>query len=153
MLRGHFPGRSNPSLSLGSWWWQHGCVSENTPASLAEHPLGDLIGDWLDWKAAAEQLGITVSKVRTYIREHQLAAAVPAAGAGQQIPAELIMDGEIVKGVPGLLTTLSDGGWDDIEMLTWMFTADDSLPGRPIDALRENRGSEVKRRAQALSLS
>ncbi len=153
MLGGHFPGRSNPSLSLGSWWWQHGRVSENTAASPDEHALGDLIADWLDWKAAAEQLGVTVAKVRTFLREHQLAAAVPAAGAGQQIPAELIMDGEIVKGVPGLLTTLSDGGWDDIEMLTWMFTPDDSLPGRPIDALRENRGSEAKRRAQALSLS
>jgi hypothetical protein len=128
-------------------------VSENTSSSVTEHSLGQLIGDWLDWKAAAEQLDITVGKVRTLIREHQLAAAVPAPGAGQQVPAELIMDGEIVKGVPGLLTTLSDGGWDDIEMLTWMFTVDDSLPGRPIDALRENRGSEVKRRAQALSLS
>jgi hypothetical protein len=153
MLHRHIPGRSNPSLSLGSRWWQHGRVSENTPDSLPEHPLGDLIADWLDWKAAAEQLHITVAKVRTLIREHQLAAAVPAPGAGQQVPAELIMDGEIVKGVPGLLTTLSDGGWDDIEMLTWMFTADDSLPGRPIDALRENRGSETKRRAQALALS
>ena len=70
----------------------------------------------------------------------------------QKVPAELLMDGAVVKGVPGLLTLLGDGGWDDAEMLTWMFTHDESLPGRPIDALRENRGSEVKRRAQALSL-
>jgi hypothetical protein len=62
------------------------------------------------------------------------------------------MDGVIVKGIPGLLTLFSDGGWDDREILTWLFTADDSLPGRPIDALRENRGAEVKRRAQALAL-
>jgi hypothetical protein len=95
---------------------------------------------------------VTVSKVRTLIREHQLAAAVPTPGAGQQIPAELIMDGEIVKGVPGLLTLFADGGWDDREKLAWLFTPDDTLPGRPIDALRENRGSEVKRRAQALAL-
>jgi hypothetical protein len=128
-------------------------VSENTQDAAVEHSLGDLIDTWLDWKHAAGQLDVTVGKVRTLIREHQLAAAVPTPGAGQQVPAELIMDGEIVKGVPGLLTTLSDGGWDDIEMLTWMFTPDDSLPGRPIDALRENRGSEVKRRAQALALS
>ncbi|MBV9832665.1 MAG: transcriptional regulator, partial [Marmoricola sp.] len=86
------------------------------------------------------------------IRDHQLAAAVPEPGEGQQVPAALIMDGAVVKGVPGLLTLLADGGWDDVESLTWMFTHDDSLPGRPIDALRENRGSEVKRRAQALSL-
>ncbi|MET3960419.1 hypothetical protein ABIE44_000353 [Marmoricola sp. OAE513] len=114
--------------------------------------LSELITDWLDWKGAAAELGVTVSKVRQYIREHQLAAAVPAPGLGQLVPAELIMDGAIVKGVPGLLTTLHDGNFEDREILAWMFTADDSLPGRPIDALRENRGSEVKRRAQAMSL-
>jgi Rv2175c C-terminal domain of unknown function len=122
-------------------------VSENTP----EDTLQTLITDWLDWKATANALGVTVTKVRTLIREHQLAAAVPSPGAGQQVPAELVMDGEIVKGVPGLLTILSDGGWDDREKLTWLFTPDDSLPGRPIDALRENRGAEVKRRAQAMA--
>jgi hypothetical protein len=116
------------------------------------HDLGDLIGDWLDWKAAGAELGVSVSKVRQLIREHQLAAAVPREGAGQQVPAELIMDGEIVKGVSGLLTLLHDGGYDDRDVLAWMFTPDESLPGRPIDALRENRGSEVKRRAQAMSL-
>ena len=112
--------------------------------------LDDLVGDWLDWSEASDALHVSVSKVRQLIREHQLAAAVPVPGAGQKVPAALIMDGEIVKGLPGLLTVLHDTGWDDREALTWLFTADDSLPGRPIDALRENRGSEVKRRAQAL---
>ncbi|RZI91711.1 MAG: transcriptional regulator, partial [Microbacterium sp.] len=106
-----------------------------------------MIEHWLDWKGAAAELGVTVSKVRQYIREHQLAAAVPTPGAGQQVPAELLMDGEIVKGVSGLITVLYDGNYDDREILEWMFTPDDTLPGRPIDALRENRGSEVKRRA------
>jgi hypothetical protein len=123
-------------------------VSENTSG---DTDLGALIADWLDWKAAAEALGVSVSKVRQLIREHQLAAAVPVPGEGQKVPAELIMDGEVVKGVPGLLTILGDGGWDDREKLEWLFTADDTLPGRPIDALRENRGSEVKRRAQVLA--
>ncbi len=120
-------------------------TSENTD-------LAALIEEWLDWKAAGVALGVSVNKVRQYIREHDLAAAVPSPGAGQQVPAELIMDGVIVKGIPGLLTIFHDGGYDDREILTWLFTPDDSLPGRPIDALRENRGSEVKRRAQAMSL-
>jgi Rv2175c C-terminal domain of unknown function len=127
-------------------------VSENTRESPSEASLAALIPEWRDWKATAAALGVSVNKVRQLIREHQLAAAVPEPGAGQQVPAELVMDGEVVKGVPGLLTLLADGGWDDREMLTWLFTPDDSLPGRPIDALRENRGSEVKRRAQALAL-
>jgi hypothetical protein len=93
-----------------------------------------------------------VSKVRQLIKEHQLAALVPVPGAGQKVPAALIDDGLIVKGVPGLLTVLHDAGLDDHEILEWVFTADPTLPGRPIDALRENRGSEVKRRAQAMGI-
>jgi hypothetical protein len=114
--------------------------------------LNDLVGEWFDWSQASDALGVSVSKVRQLIREHQLAAAVPVPGAGQKIPAELVMDGVVVKGVPGVLTVLHDGGYDDREILRWLFTSDDTLPGRPIDALRENRGSEVKRRAQAMAL-
>ena len=123
---------------------------ETTNDAHLDPDLDALVGDWLDWSEASDALHVSVSKVRQLIREHQLAAAVPVPGAGQKVPAALIMDGEIVKGLPGLLTVLHDTGWDDREALTWLFTADDSLPGRPIDALRENRGSEVKRRAQAM---
>ena len=116
---------------------------------LAEHDLAALVDEWVDWHAAAEQLGVAVSRVRTMIREHELAAAVPAPGAGQQVPAAFIQDGLVVKGLPGLLTVLHDAGYDDRECIAWLFI-DDDLPGRPIDALRENRGAEAKRRAQAL---
>ena len=85
------------------------------------------------------------------IRDHELAAAVPAPGAGQRVPGRLPgQDGQVVKGLPGLLTVLHDGGFDDRECIAWIFT-DADLPGRPIDALRENRGAEVKRRAQAMA--
>ncbi|MDT0201232.1 Rv2175c family DNA-binding protein [Nocardioides sp. AE5] len=113
--------------------------------------LASLVDEWLDWSQAATALGVSVNKVRTMIREHDLAAAVPAEGAGQQVPALFIQDGVVVKGLPGLLTLFHDGGWDDRECIEWIFT-DMDLPGRPIDALRENRGSEVKRRAQAAAL-
>ena len=120
-------------------------MTESTP------DLAELIPEWLDWKAASVALGVSVTKIRTWIREHQLAAAVPSPGAGQQVPAALIQDGEIVKGVPGVLTLLHDNRYDDRQILVWLFTEDDTLPGRPIDALRENRGTEVKRRAQAMA--
>jgi Rv2175c C-terminal domain of unknown function len=109
-----------------------------------------LVTEWFDWSQASEALHVSVSKVRQLIREHHLAATVPVPGEGQKVPAELVLDGEVVKGVAGVLTVLHDAGYDDREAITWLFTADDSLPGRPIDALRENRGSEVKRRAQAM---
>ncbi len=118
---------------------------------LADADLAALVPEWLDWAETARRLGVSVSKVRTMIREHELAAAVPTPGAGQQVPADFIQDGLVVKGLPGLLIMLHDGRYDDRECIAWLFT-DDDLPGRPIDALRENRGSEVKRRAQAMSL-
>jgi len=121
-----------------------------TPASEPDVDLHALVGEWLDWSEAGRRLGVSVSKVRQLIREHQLAAAVPMPGQGQQIPEAFIMDGQVVKGVPGVLTVLHDARYDDREALAWLFTEDDSLPGRPIDALRENRGAEVKRRAQAM---
>ena len=118
---------------------------------LADVDLAALVPAWIDWAEAASQLGVTVAKVRTMIREHELAAAVPSPGAGQQVPAEFLQDGLVVKGLPGLLTILHDGRFDDRECIAWLFT-DDNYPGRPIDALRENSGSEVKRRAQAMAL-
>jgi hypothetical protein len=122
-----------------------------TEANGVRHPgLAELVGEWLDWSAAAAALGVSVSRVRTMVREHQLAEVV-LPGVGPRIPAALLQDGQVVKGVPGLLTVLHDGGYDDAEALAWLFTPDDTLPGRPIDALRENRGTEVKRRAQAMA--
>jgi len=127
-------------------------VSDTTPTQQAHTSdgLADLVEEWLDWAACADLLGVPVSRVRTLIREHHLAAAVPTPGAGQKVPAALLGEGDVVKGVPGVLTVLHDAGYDDREALTWLFTHDDTIPGRPIDALRENRGSEVKRRAQAM---
>jgi excisionase family DNA binding protein len=116
---------------------------------LSEADLDALVPAWLDWDQAAEALGVTPAKVRTMIRDHELAAAVPRPGGGPRIPADFIQDGLVVKGLPGLLTVLHDNEFTDRECIAWIFT-DDDLPGRPIDALRENRGSEVKRRAQVL---
>jgi hypothetical protein len=119
-------------------------------SSLADADLSQLVDDWIDWAEAARRLGVTVSKVRTMIRIHELAAAVPSSGAGQQVPAAFIDDdGLVVKGLGGLLTLMHDHRYDDRECIAWLFL-DADLPGRPIDALRENRGAEVKRRAQAM---
>jgi len=121
--------------------------------SLADADLSQLVDEWLDWAEAAQILGVTPAKVRTMVRDHELAAAVPTPGAGPRVPAAFLDDEEglVVKGLPGLLTVLHDGRYDDRECIAWLFT-DADLPGRPIDALRENRGSEVKRRAQAMGL-
>ena len=130
--------------------WDSGPVEEETRTENSPS-LADLVEEWLDWSQAAERLGVSVSKVRQLIREHQLAGAVPVPGGGQKVPAALIQDGLVTKGVPGVLTVLHDGGYDDRAALEWLFTPDDTIPGRPVDALRENRGTEIKRRAQAMA--
>lgn len=112
--------------------------------------LAGLVEEWLDWSEVGAVLGVTPAKVRTMVRDHELAAAVPAPGSPPSVPALFLQDGLVVKGIPGLLTVLHDNGFDDRQAIAWIFS-DDDLPGRPIDALRENRGGEVKRRAQALA--
>lgn len=122
-------------------------------APLADQDLAVLVDDWIDWAEAGRRLGVSAAKVRTMVRDHELADAVPnpgERGAGKRIPALFIQDGLVVKGLGGLLTVLHDGGYDDRECIAWLFL-DDNLPGRPIDALRENRGAEAKRRAQAMA--
>lgn len=109
-----------------------------------------LVADWLTLSEVAELLGVPPSKVRQLAREHQLAAARPTGRGEIAVPAAFVCDGAIVKGLPGTLTVLSDRGLGDDEAIEWLFTTDDSLPGRPIDALREDRGKEVRRRAQVI---
>jgi hypothetical protein len=109
-----------------------------------------LITDWLTLPEAADRLHVDVTKVRQLLREHKM-IAVRRDGV-LRIPAIFVGDRAILKGLPGLLTVLADGGYDDDEALRWLFRPDDSLPGTPVDALAENRGTEVKRRAQTLAL-
>jgi len=109
------------------------------------------VGDWLALPDAAELLGTDVTRVRQMLRERQLVAVRRGPNRTLQVPAAFIQDGSLVKGLPGALTVLADSGYDDAEALRWLFEPDDSLPGCPVQALRENRGTEVKRRAQALA--
>jgi hypothetical protein len=110
----------------------------------------ELVIEWLTLPDAAEQLRIDVGKVRQLIRDRRIIAFRRGEPSRLEVPAAFFLDGEVVKGLPGLLTLLADAAYDDDEALHWLFTHDESLPGAPIDALRENRGTEAKRRAQAL---
>jgi hypothetical protein len=104
--------------------------------------------DVLPVEEVATALGVPVSRVYQSVRDGHLIAM---RRAGQLcMPAVLIDGSEPVKGLSGTLTLLRDAGYTPTEMLRWLFAADESLPGTPIDALRSNRGREVKRRAQAL---
>ncbi len=105
---------------------------------------------WLTVSDVAQRLGVPVSRVHQIRRERQL---VGVRDDGElRIPADFLDGTAIVKHLPGVLTLLRDGGFSDEEAVRWLFTAEESLPGTPIQALRDNRGTEVKRRAQASAL-
>jgi len=97
----------------------------------------------------SERMGIGPSGVKALIKDGGL-LAVRRDGLGLVVPAELL-DGPVpVKHLLPVLTLLRDARYCDEEALDWLTTADDSLPGSPLQALHENRATEVKRRAQAL---
>lgn len=123
--------------------------SQAAPAPTSD-ALDDLVDSWLTMGRVAELLGISSNKVRQLTREHQLVAVRRQSLREPGIPADCVQEGTIVKGLSGTLILLADRGFSDVEAIEWLFTPEDSLPGRPIDALRANRGTEVRRRAQAL---
>lgn len=112
--------------------------------------IESLVTRWLTLPEVAERLEAPASRVRRLVAEKQLAALRRGENRALMVPADFVRDGRILKGLPGTLTLLADGGYSDEESVRWLYTPDDTLPGTPVEALAANRGTEVKRRAQAL---
>ena len=115
------------------------------------NPVADaLVGEWLSLPEVAKRLDLPIGRVKQLLRDHKL-IAVTRPGGDRAVPAAFVQGGQIVKGLSGTLTVLYDCGFEDEEALRWLFTADETLPGTPIEALYAHRGTEVNRRAQALA--
>jgi hypothetical protein len=97
-----------------------------------------LVGEWLALPDVADRLGIPPGRVKQLLRDGKLLAVNRPEGA-LAVPAAFLDGHQIVKGLCGTLA------------LRWLFTADDSLPGTPIEAIARHRSTEVNRRAQALA--
>lgn len=96
----------------------------------------------------AELLGVSIIKVHQLLKDGQL--VVTADDQGRRVlPRVFVAGGTVLKALPAVITLLRDGGYSDSEIIDWLLRADDSLPGTPARALAENRGTEIKRRAQA----
>ncbi|NLU82901.1 Rv2175c family DNA-binding protein [Rhodococcus sp. HNM0569] len=98
----------------------------------------------------AKNVGLAVTRVHQMLRERKL-VAVKRDGVIGVPEAFFDDDGQVLKFLPGLLSVMHDGGYSDTEILRWIFTPDDTLPGRPVDALRGDLAREVIRRAQAMA--
>ncbi|GAA2553681.1 Rv2175c family DNA-binding protein [Pseudonocardia hydrocarbonoxydans] len=101
----------------------------------------------------ASLLNQPVSRVHQLVRDGQLLSL--RRGGEVVVPAAFLVTGEeraeVVKGLPGTITVLRDGGYSDEDILRWLFAEDDSLPGTPMTFLVEGRHREIKRRAQAMA--
>lgn len=105
--------------------------------------------EWLTVPDVAVFWGTGVLHVRQALKDrHLLASRVDGV---LRVPRVFLAEDGPVKGLPGVLTLLADGGFSDDEALRWLLTPDESIPGSPAQALAENRGTEIKRRAQALA--
>jgi len=113
-------------------------------------PTDALVGEWLSLPDVADLLGIPVGRVKQLLRDRKLLAVTRPEGT-LAVPAAFLDGNQIIKGLCGTLTLLFDCGFDEPEALRWLFTADETLPGKPIDAIARRRSTEVNRRAQALA--
>ncbi len=107
----------------------------------------DLPVRWLSLPDVATALSVPVTRVHQLLRDGALLA--DRIDGVLKVPADFVQDGAVVKGLTGTITLLRDAGYDDEGALRWLYRPDDSLPGTPVQALVSNRGTEVKRRAQA----
>jgi hypothetical protein len=113
--------------------------------------LDALVERWLSLPELAELIDLPLPKVRQLVREGKLVTVPRGTPPVQYVPADLVRDGKLVKGLAGALTVLRDAGYSNHEALRWLLSDDDALPGRPVDAMAQGRDTAVKRRAQVLA--
>ena len=109
----------------------------------------DSMSEMLSYTDVAERLGVGITGVKALITDHRLLALKTP--DGMAVPSACLDGDEPVKHLSGVLTLLHDAGYSPDEAYAWMTTEDPSLPGSPLQALHENRATEIKRRAQALA--
>ncbi|MDI3331797.1 MAG: Rv2175c family DNA-binding protein [Micrococcus sp.] len=121
--------------------------NENQPS---EQPLEELVGEWVTFTDLAERWDMPVTRVHNMVNEGRLLTSRIGENAYRAVPALFAQENGPLEALRGTITVLKDAGFTEDQAIRWLFTKDDSLPGRPVDALREGRKTEIRRRAQAL---
>lgn len=131
----------------------HPSTEPDTVAGVSAIPYTDDVLDpsvsLLQLPDVAKVLGLVVTRVHQMLRDGEL-IAIRRDGI-ISVPEDFFSDDGVVRMLPGLLSVLRDGGYTDVEILRWLFTEDDTLPGTPVAALHTDSAREVVRRAQAMA--
>jgi hypothetical protein len=125
-------------------------TSDRNANPSTEPSLEELVGEWLSFPDLAEHWGIPVTKVHNMVNDGRLLASRIGENAYRAVPALFVQDAGPLEALRGTVSVLRDAGFDEDQSIRWLFTLDDSLPGRPVDALREGRKTEIRRRAQTM---
>ncbi|PFG19521.1 hypothetical protein ATL40_1085 [Serinibacter salmoneus] len=113
--------------------------------------------EWVYLPDVAERIGQSDRRVRSMVREQRVLAFRVGPNNALAVPEEMIaLDPrsgrqEVLPALRGSLIQLSDAGYADWESLRWLYSHNEELDARPIDALRSGRTSSVRRAAQALA--
>lgn len=101
----------------------------------------------------AKGLGVSQSKVLQLLRDRQLIAV--RRGGDFHVPRLFFgeVDGRfsIAKHFTGLLSVLRDGGFDEEEILRWLFERQEDLGECPAELLHTDSAREMIRRAQSMA--
>lgn len=124
---------------------------QNHEAPNGGQDLETLVGEWTTVPDIVESTGLDVRELRRLLDVRAI-VAVPIGERGvKKIPARFFRDGEPLDSLKGTIQVLTDAGYSDEELIGWLFTEDETLPGSPMDALEVGRKTEVRRRASALA--
>lgn len=129
-------------------------TAENSQENSQETRLSrveSLVGQWLALPDVAELLDLPITRVHSLIEERAVLALRIGERKIRSVPAQFFTENGPLDSLKGTFAVLLDAGYSDEEAIAWLFTPDDSLPGRPVDALHAGRKTEIRRRAQSLA--
>lgn len=137
-----------------------GTVStEQTPRTPSDPSVGStdletLVGEWLTVPDLAERLGIRLTDVRRLLEDRDLLAARVGERRVISVPAAFLDEEGPLPALRGTFTVLADARMSDDEIIEWLFTRDETLPGgpTPVEAIRAGFKTEVRRRAMEEAL-
>lgn len=92
----------------------------------------------------AEVLGVIVTKVHQLLRDRTIIGL--RRDGVLMIPAEFVAGGDVVRGLSGTITVLTDAGFDDAEIIDWLFASESGSSA--MAELAAGRVKGVHRRAQ-----